>query len=117
MERRGRSSRWGVAGVLGGGSDSGSSAGAVSGVVPGRTMRTIDLMPSPIGDRENCRDSVDRPTPPNVDGPQSTVEVPSTPPVLTPGAARALVRVLLKASRSCSDATVPDDGEADVLAS
>lgn len=74
-------------------------------------------MPSPFGDRENCGDSVDRPAPPVVDRRQTTVKVPSTPPVLTSGAARALVRVLLKANRSCSDATVPDEGEPEVLAS
>jgi hypothetical protein len=86
-------------------------------VVPGCTTRTIDVMPSPLGDRANRSDSVDPPAPPDIDRRQSTVEVPSTPPVLSSGAARALVRVLLKASRSCSDATVPDDGEPDVLAS
>jgi hypothetical protein len=89
----------------------------VSGVVPGCTTRTIDVMPSPTGDRENCGDTADRPTPSDVDRCKRTVEVPSTPPVLTAGAARALVRVLLKASRACSDATVPDDGDPDVLAS
>ena len=79
--------------------------------------RTIDVVASPLGDREICGDPLDRPMPRGVDRCECTVEVPSTPPALTFGAARALVRVLLKASRSCSDVTVPDDGESDVLAS
>jgi len=81
--------------------------GVIPGVVPGVTTRTIEVMPSSLGDRENCGDSVDRPVPPEVDRRLSTVEVPSQPPVLTSGAARALVRILLRASRSGSDATVP----------
>jgi len=74
-------------------------------------------MPSPTGDRETSDDAAERPAPPDVNRRERTVEVPSTPPVLTSGAARALVRLLLKASRPCSDATVPDDGDPDVLAS
>jgi hypothetical protein len=45
------------------------------------------------------------------------VELPSSPPVLTPGAARVLVRVLRKASRARSDGTVHPEGETEVLAS
>ena len=86
-------------------------------MVPGCTTRTIDVVTSPLGDRENCGDPIDQPLPRDVARRECTVEVPSTPPALTSRAARALVRVLLKASRSCSDATVPDDGEPDVLAS
>lgn len=86
-------------------------------MVPGVTTRTIDVMPSSLGDRDDCGDSVDRPSALDVDRGESIVEVPSTPPALTSGAARALVRMLLKASRSGSDAAVPDDGGPDVLAS
>jgi len=89
---------------------------SAEGVVPGVTTCTIDVTPSPVGDRENCVDSVGRPAPPDVDRRRSTVEVPSQPPILSSGAARALVRVLLKASGSDFDATVPDDGGPDVLA-
>ena len=74
-------------------------------------------MPSPTGDRESSGDADDRPAPSAVNRHECTFEVPSAPPELTAGAARALLRVLLKANRSCSDATVPDDGEPDVLAS
>ena len=74
-------------------------------------------MSSPTGDRESSGDTADRPAPSDVNRRECTVEVPSAPPVLTSGLARALIRVLLKASRSCSDATVPDDGDPDVLAS
>ena len=84
---------------------------------PGCANRTIDVMPSPIGDREISGDTADRLAPTDVNRRECTVEVPGTPPALTPGGARALLRVLLKASRSGSDATVPDDGGPDVLAS
>ncbi len=82
--------------------------GVIPGVVPGVTTRTIEVMPSSLGARENGGDSVYRPAPPEVDRRLSTVEVPSQPPVLTSGAARALVRILLRANRSGSDATVPE---------
>ncbi len=74
-------------------------------------------MHSPTGDRESSVGTADRLAPPDVDRRQCTVEVPNAPPALTAGAAQALIRVLLKASRSCSDAMVPDDGGPDVLAS
>jgi len=112
-DRCGRPSRGNVVGIFGGR----SGAGVVSGAVPGCTTRTIDVMPSPTGDRESSGDAADRPAPSDVNRRECTVEVPSTPPVLTSGAAAALVRVLLKAGRSCSEGTVPDDGEPDVLAS
>jgi len=45
------------------------------------------------------------------------VELPEDPPVLTPGLARALGRILVKASRSAGSGEVRGDDGAEVLAS
>ncbi len=45
------------------------------------------------------------------------VEVPSSPPELGPGAAKALARLLLKAHRARTVEAVPGQGEPDALAS
>jgi hypothetical protein len=45
------------------------------------------------------------------------IEVPPSPPALTAGAARALVRVLLKDSRARAARTVHPETEVEVLAS
>ena len=86
---------------------------------------TIGPMPSPVRPRDNSSKSVARRVasgqgtvaPRRDDNSDLSVELPSSPPVLTPGAARVLVRVLRKASRERSDRTVPDEGETEVLAS
>ena len=103
----------------------GSNSGVIPGLIPGCMRCTIGPMPSPARPRDSSRESVPRRAPsasgrvaPCVTTTASlTVELPSSPPVLTPGAARVLVRVLLKASRERSDRTVPHEGETEVLAS
>jgi hypothetical protein len=57
------------------------------------------------------------PTTQHVSNVDVAVEFPPSPPVLTPGAARALVRVLLKAGRSRLIGSDHCDGETDALAS
>ena len=82
-------------------------------------------MPSPVRPRDNSSEPVaarapsgQRTVAPQRDGKSDlAVELPGSPPDLTHGGARALLRVLLKASRARSDATVPDEGEPEVLAS
>jgi len=95
-----------------------------AGVIPGYTRRTIAAMPSLVGHRDNSGASVAgswssrlRAAPPGDDKRDLIVDLPSSPPVLTPGGARALVRVLLKASRGRSPRTVHHEGDTDVLAS
>jgi hypothetical protein len=98
-------------------------------VIPGCTRCTIGPMPSPVRPRDNSSKSVAAPSasgqltqtvaPRRDDDSDLAVELPSSPPVLTPGAARVLVRVLRKARRARSDGTVHHESETEteVLAS
>ena len=82
-------------------------------------------MPSPVRPRDNSSEPVaarapsgQRTVAPQRDGKSDlAVELPGSPPILTPGAARVLVRVLRKASRARSAGTVHHEGETEVLAS
>ncbi len=105
------------------GSDSGSDPGSNHGMHEAHHPR----MHFPIGRRDNSAESVAAPaasgqltqtvTPQRDGNSDLAVELPSSPPVLTPGVARALVRVVLKAGRARSAGTVHHEGETEVLAS
>jgi hypothetical protein len=82
-------------------------------------------MPSPVRPPDSSRESVPGCAPSRhgrvrthrADNCDSAIELPISPPVLTPNAARVLIRMLLKASRMRADGTVHHTGETDALAS
>jgi hypothetical protein len=80
--------------------------GVIRGVIPGVGRRMITAMHRLDERRRATNGEADL-----------QIEVPSSPPALTAGAARALIRVLLKDSRARAARTVHPETEVEVLAS